>query len=187
MTEPNVESASTDSPPPIAVNKLQTPLLIFGDCGPSEFESYRAAFDAMYLKGAILDRFGRRIKFFDDSAEHVCYCKDQYDKRRPPPRERWRPDRAERIPWIEVALTHPTSVLKENKEKGRENYLIVMQILSESGLKSEYYHVVVQPRRNGTEADFKTAYRLDLQQWIAAKNFRSVRLGDGKRSGGGRY
>ena len=40
-----------------------------------------------------------------------------------------------RIPWIMVALTHTNAVFKENKEPGKQGYLIQMQLVTDSGLR----------------------------------------------------
>jgi DNA anti-recombination protein RmuC len=46
-----------------------------------------------------------------------------------------------------VALTHKTSVLKENKDPGKWGYLVAMQVIESSGLTRDYYQVVVEPRK----------------------------------------
>jgi len=173
--------------PILPANPLQTPLLIFGDCPPEEFGLYQEYFDITYRSGPVLDRYGRRIRFHADSCEHICFSKDRHAASPGAARNTWRPDRAMRIPWIMVALTHGTSCLKLNKEKGKENYLVAMQVIVAAAMERNYFQVVVKPRSDGVEAEFKTAYKLSLEEWTEARKLKSVRIGGGRPSGGGRY
>jgi hypothetical protein len=158
-------------------NPLQTELLIFGTCCPDDFPKYERYFNDTYRTGPILDRFGRRVIFREGSARHICFAKDQYEKSKTADRDTWRPDRAQRMPWIYVALTHTSSVLKENKEAGRQNYLVRMQLTGQSGFQVDYYQVIVSPDRRGPEVYFVSAYRLDLHDWTEAIKRKNVRPG----------
>jgi hypothetical protein len=157
-------------------NPLQTDLLIFGTCSPADFGEYERYFNATYRSGPILDRFGRRIIFHENSARHVCFSDPKYGNSDRDDREVWRPDRATRIPWIGVALTHKTSLLKWSKEPGKQCFLVRMQLITESGLQVGYYQVVVKPALNGKESIFKTAYPLDQYGWAEAMRQTGVRL-----------
>jgi hypothetical protein len=152
-------------------NPLQTELLIFGTCCPDDFPDYEWYFDETYRRGPIRDRFGRRVVFHGDSARHICFAESRHDKSDPGNRDVWRPDRAMRMPWIKVALTDRTALLKENKDLGRQGYLIRMQL----GSQIDYYQVVVKTQGK-TDVIFKTAYSLDHHQWAEAMNRKTVRL-----------
>ncbi|MHB1561549.1 MAG: hypothetical protein ACYC61_29215 [Isosphaeraceae bacterium] len=155
------------------MNPLQTPLLIFGTCSQADFPEYERYFNETYRRDPVFDRYGRLVKFAADRAHHVCFANprhDQKEKSRPV----WREDRAMRIPWIQVALTHRTSVLKRNKEPGMWGYLVPMQII-EPELIRNYYQVLVEPRRGGTELKFISAFMLSDDQWRAAMSMRSIR------------
>lgn len=159
-------------------NPLQTELLVFGSCGPDDFAEYDRYFNSTYRSVPILDRFGRRVIFHEDSARHICFSEPRHDKSDQGDRDVWRPDRAMRMPWIMVALRDKTMVLKENKEPGKQNYLIRMQLFLESGSEVDYYQVVVKPRGNRADSDvvFKTAYRLDQHGWAEAMSKKAVRF-----------
>jgi uncharacterized protein with NAD-binding domain and iron-sulfur cluster len=51
-----------------------------------------------------------------------------------------------------------------------------MQLITESGIQSDYYQVVVKPFKNSSDVSFKTAYRLDQYGWNEAMRHKSVRL-----------
>ena len=103
--------------------------------------------------------------------KHVCFSRKKNNNARNAPRDQWRDDRAKPTPRIGVALTHPTSVLKYNKEEGNWCYLIAMLADEGSGLSRNYYQVVVEPRKGGSEAVFKTAYDdLTIHQWVRPKS-----------------
>jgi hypothetical protein len=79
------------------------------------------------------------------------------------------------MPWIIVALTHPTSILKHNKNDGMQCYLIAMQIVAPSGLDREFFPVVVDPRATREAVKFVTAFTIDQYQWARAKQMPNVR------------
>jgi len=154
------------------INSLKTPLLMFGTCCEADFPEYEQFFNATYRGEPVFDRFGRRVTFTPDRAHHVCFANphhDQKEKSRPT----WREDRAQRIPWIMVALTHTTSVLKENKWPGMWGYLVIMQIV-EPIFARDYFQVVVEPRKNGEEVKFITAFKLDNVGWQNAMKMKSI-------------
>jgi hypothetical protein len=157
------------------MNPLQTPLLIYGTSSAEDFPMYERHFHESYRAGPVIDRFGRRVIFTPDRAHHVCFANPRHRKSDDMSRPVWRPDRAQRIPWILVALTHPTAVLKENQEPGNQGYLIAMQVVEET-VRREYYQVIVRPRGDGSEVKFLTAYTLDDYQWRNAMTMKSVRL-----------
>lgn len=80
-----------------------------------------------------------------------------------------------------MALTHNTSVLKENKDPGKWGYLVAMQAVEPSGLTRDYSEVVVEPRKGGSEVKFITAFTLDSQQWINAMKKKGVRMNPGSK------
>ena len=93
------------------------------------------------------DRFStgsEALIFTPDRAHHVCFANPRHNEQKVKSRPVWREDHAQRIPWILVALTHTTCQLKENKESGRWNYLIRMQI-THPAMICNYYMVVVAP------------------------------------------
>jgi hypothetical protein len=165
------------------MNPLQTPLLVLGTCCEAAFPEYEQYFNEAYRAGPVFDRFGRRVIFTPDRAHHVCFANPRHSEQKVKSRPVWREDRAQRIPWIMVALTHPTCQLKENKEPGMWNYLIRMQI-THPAMICNYYTVVVEPRRNGEEVKFVSAYRIDDREWQNSIKMKSIRPPRIKREAG---
>jgi hypothetical protein len=156
------------------MNPLQTPLLIFGSCAEEDFPEYEHYFNETYRSSPIFDRFGRVVRFTPDRAHHVCFANPRHNEGKEKSRPVWREDRAIRIPWIMVALTHTTCQLKENKEPGMWGYLIPMQIVEPVPTR-DYYQVLVEPRKNGEEVKFISAFTLNDHQWQMAMKMKSVR------------
>ncbi len=165
------------------MNPLQTPLLVLGTCCEADFPKYEQYFNETYRAGPVFDRCGRRVIFTPDRAHHVCFANPRHNEQKVMSRPVWRADRAQRIPWIMVALTHPTCQLKENKEPGSWNYLIRMQI-AHPAMVCNYYKVVVVPRRNGEEVRFVSAYKIDDHEWQNAMKMKSVPPPKKREAGG---
>lgn len=155
------------------MDPLQTPLLVFGTCSEADFPEYERYFNETYRAGPVFDRFGRRVIITPDRAHHVCFANPRHNEQKVKSRPVWREDRAQRMPWIMVAFTHSTCLLKENKEPGMWNYLIRMQIIHPV-MDREYYMVVVEPRKKGEEVRFVSAYKIGDHEWQNAMKRKSV-------------
>jgi len=78
---------------------------------------------------------------------------------------------------------------KKVKEPGRWAYLIAMLADEGAGLVRNYFQVIVEPRKDGREMVFITAYdKLTVPEWADATRRKSIPPPPGaKSSGSGRY
>ena len=137
------------------------------------FPEYERYFNEAYRAGPVFDRFGRRVIFTQDRAHHVCFANPRHNEQKVKESAGLAEDLPAPHPWIGWRLTHSTSQLKENKEPGMWNYQIRMQI-THPVMDCNYYRVVVEPRKNGEEVRFLSAYKIDHHEWQNAMKMRSV-------------
>jgi hypothetical protein len=77
----------------------------------------------------------------------------------------WSPERAERIPWILVALTDPGTEVRPNIQRpDRLSYILVVEAVPDQGFPQEYYGVVTEPVGPGV-VEFVTAFSFDHAYW----------------------
>lgn len=129
--------------------------------GESQFGRYQAEFDALYHERRIVDPKGRRVSFPPDACRHVCFKDQKEDRYRRLPRV-WDQDRAERIPWIEAALTTPQEIRWSHQDPENQGYLLLIRREPDTGGAWERYGAYVEPL-SAEEVRFITAY--PMQQW----------------------
>ena len=135
--------------------------------GHAEFEHYRTWFRGLYNdpERPVLDILGRRVLFdtyptLDDCA-HVCYGGEAGHAYKA---EHWRQDRAERIAWIEYALTQPNKIHPDATISTNEKYLLyVPPEMPEQ--EAEYYMVIVRRLNNPKTVAFVTAYGISRKNY----------------------
>jgi hypothetical protein len=149
----------------MAVKRL--PLLQLG--GEEAFAAYQAEFDRLYRSGPVTDVLGNRIAFPPYACRHICFKPEEEDPYGRRPRAAWAQERAERIPWIHVALTDPgTEVRPSHQVEGRLAYLLLMEADPAAGYGPQYYGVFVEAISPG-QVTFLTAYLLDASTWAKAR------------------
>lgn len=149
---------------------MRPPFLSYRD--EEDFAAIQAEFDCL-LPSGLVDVLGNSVIFGRDRCHHVCY-KPEDRRWNKGPRDQWRPDRAERIPWIREALMNPNYIrvstgllwvyLLEVKED-RANNLgpeLFATIVNSNG---------VQPAIPGT-VHFITGYTISYQEWNEFKRNR---------------
>lgn len=144
------------------------PTLPLGEDDPeADYLKAQEAFRELYLTRVVVDVRGIRVSFVEDDCAHVCFKEKPGPK---PPfkqaiRELWRPDRAARIPWIDIALKNHSEVRIRpspvTQERGRLSYSIVVPADSKAGLDQEYFAVFVRPSPDPGMVHFITAYSMD--------------------------
>jgi hypothetical protein len=125
------------------------PLLCLG--GAEAFRAYQAAFDDRYHAKPVIDVRGCLVEFPADSCRHICF-KDGL----------WVQERAERILWAYVALTHPETKVRENWD--RRDRLSYYFAIGAAGSAQEYFGVVVDPRGK-RKMEFVTAFPFEHVYW----------------------
>lgn len=139
------------------------PLLELG--GEESFSSYKAAFDRLYSSGRVADVLGNRIEFPPSACRHVCFkpvAEDPYGRL---PRQVWAQERAERIPWILLALSDIGTEVRPNVQRpDRLSYALIVEADPIAGLSQEYFGVVTEPTDPG-EVLFVTAFPMEHSYW----------------------
>lgn len=132
--------------------------------GHEHFSAYQKWFRELYSDPArpIYDVLGRRVLFdqeplLDDCA-HVCYGGING---RPYNPDCWYPQRAERIAWIERALTAPKKIHPDENYSDRHKYLLFLPPDEGTEQENEFFCVIVRVLGSKTVA-FLTAY--DISQ-----------------------
>ena len=130
------------------------PLLRLG--GEEALPAYEAEFRRRYLSGPVFDVLGKRVLFHrTQSCRHVCLPK--HDDQGYKTDGTWRPERAERIPWIHPALSDPRTEVRKQNDTGNFQYLCIFDREDESK-QQEPYVVIASP--SGEQVFFVTAYPL---------------------------
>lgn len=146
------------------------PLLTLG--GAEAFAGYQAEFDRFYHSGEVRDALDRLVVFSEDRCKHVCFKDQPGDADRKLPRV-WAQERAERIPWIRLALTMPVAIHPSHNMLGRQAYLLEGSLELPSGSRWERFIVYVEPEqtRRPKKVWFVTAFPPDtVKYWNDAKN-----------------
>lgn len=124
------------------------PLLELG--GEDAFPDYEAAFDRIYRAGPVVDVLGNLVEFPPGACRHVCFKPPEADPYGRLPREVWSQERAERIPWIDVALSDPGTEVRPNIARpDRLSYFLTVEADPARGLPVEYYGIVAEPQGPG--------------------------------------
>jgi hypothetical protein len=137
------------------------PLLCLG--GSEAFPAYQAEFARLYDGVTILDVLGRNVSFSSAACEHVCFKADERGSRRI-----WSQERAERIPWIRVALTQPNEVRPSHQREKNQVHLLLLEAEPSEGVTKEFFGVYVRPLSD-TAVEFVTAFPLDERYWQQAR------------------
>ena len=133
--------------------------------GEDSFPAYRAEFDGLYGSAAVVDVLGNTVRFAASACRHVCFRPEEADPYSQLPREVWSPERAERIPWILIALTDPGTEVRPNVQRpDRLSYILVVEAVPDQGFPQEYYGVVTEPVGPGV-VEFVTAFPFDHAYW----------------------
>jgi hypothetical protein len=133
--------------------------------GQEAFVAYRAEFDRLYRSGAVRDVLGNHVEFPTDACRHVCFKPTEEDPYGRLARDVWSQERAERIPWILVALTDPGIEVRPNPQRpDRLSYILVVDAEPLVGLPQEYFGAVCEPTRSGV-VQFVTAFPMDQAYW----------------------
>jgi len=138
---------------------IRLPLLQLG--GEENYHAYEREFNRLYRHNTIVDVLGNQVWFDHSSCWHVCHKRDEEDRSARRKRDRWSQERAEHIPWIEVALASPQTEVRPNNHasQNRLNYLLAIE--------GEYYVVVAE--RNAAKPNvvwFITAYPMEHRDWV---------------------
>ena len=149
------------------------PLLLLG--GEEAFNAYKAEFDRLYRTEpirAIHPNYpeGIAIHFDADRARHVCFAEVKSDRYKQGPRL-WVQERAERIRWIQLALTQPDEVRAGHTDPRNLAYLLTI-LANPAGNPPEtqerYGVYIERPDREG-HARFCSGYPLDEITWMNAR------------------
>ncbi|MCW3100758.1 MAG: hypothetical protein JWL77_6376 [Chthonomonadaceae bacterium] len=142
---------------------MRPPFLKLG--GEDNFADYQTEFHRL-LPSGLIDFLGNQVNFPPGSCHHICY-KQSDVRSSSSPRDQWRQDRAERIPWIKVALQKPTFIC----EGSRPMWVYLVEIEQDRGnnLVPELFCVVVdardvEPETPGT-VYFVTGYTISFREW----------------------
>ena len=154
--------------------RMRPPLKNFG--GHPEFHQYRTWFRSLYRvpNKQIFDVIRRQVLFgqyppFEDAA-HVCYGgpKENVGKV-----EEWKEERAERIAWIELAITSPNFIVTGNTPNGQV-YLLYLGPDPGTVQEPEYYCVVVNAYESRlNEVEFVTAYDVTYTEYDRMRKYGS--------------
>jgi hypothetical protein len=140
------------------------PLLTLG--GKEAFDAYQAEFNRLYHDplNPVVDILGRTVEFTPDACKHVCYKGQDDDPWSQRPRE-WSQERAERIPWIRLALTDPGTEVRPNfRDPDRFSYILILEADPAQGLSREFYGVITRPLP-GKRVEFLTGFPFDFDYW----------------------
>ncbi len=137
--------------------------------GEEKFSAYQREFNRIYRYGFVTDVLGNEVVFERSACWHVCFEpkeKDQYSRRR---RNVWSQARAERIPWIMIALSHSGTEVRPNDQDpdNRLNYLLDIDADPAKGWGREFFCDVTEKTEANTVA-FITAFPIDQQYWANA-------------------
>lgn len=146
--------------------------------GEDAFEEYRAAFHRLYETAPLRDVLKRLIAFPETACRHVCF-KEEEGAEKPmnsgrfgARRVRWVQERAERIPWIGPALTHPGIEIRPDKEPNRQTCALLarVRVSDESGAteRDELFAVIIAEAGTG-EGVFVTAFPMERRYWEKAR------------------
>ena len=145
--------------------------------GHENFHLYKSLFHSLYQDPLrpIFDILGRRIDFrpesiadvgYVDNAAHVCYGGR---------RHQWYAEnyfdvqRAERIEWIEEALSHPSKIRRDREFYTNEKYLLR---IPRNGEPMEYFCVIAENMGKNVAGiktmEFITAYPID---WLTYERY----------------
>jgi hypothetical protein len=113
----------------------------------------------------LIDRIGNRVLFSDDNCHHVCFkpVENTYNQGE---RTEWNLVRAQRLLWIETALTNPTAIVTKGKSW---YYLLEVEADLSTGAPGELYLAIANPldatpEKRG-DVHFCTAYTISVNQW----------------------
>jgi hypothetical protein len=141
---------------------LRPPLLALG--GETAFAAYQTEFDRLYHSAPIGDILGRGVEFRRDACEHVCYKGREEDPYGKLPRT-WSQERAERIPWILLALTDPRTEVRPNfRHRERFSYILIIEADPARGYSREFYGVITRPISPG-RVEFLTGFPFHFDYW----------------------
>lgn len=144
------------------------PLLRLG--GPKAFASYKAEFNRLYRSGVIVDALGRRVAFNGDSCHHVCFKPKGDDPYFRKPRTEWIEERAERIPWIGLALATPTEIRPDRQMPDRRQAcLLRLPARPTEGLAEQFFYVAIALQDAPEIVQFLTAFPCDRKYWSNAR------------------
>lgn len=130
--------------------------------GKESFRDYQREFDRLYRSGPVLDVLGRLIEFPEGACRHVCFKSSESDCYGQGPRDTWSQERAERISWIEAALSDPATEIRPHLlDPGKQVYLPSMD--GEHGPREWFFVVVV--RIGAEKGEFVTAYPVPYHYW----------------------
>lgn len=131
----------------------------------SNFHEYQSAFDALFSSG-LTDVLGNKVIFNKDRCHHICYKPE--DKRwNKGPRQVWRQERAERIPWIKEALLSPKYIRISTGQSWA--YMLEVKEDQQNNLLPELFVAIVDAAKVTAEKPgevyFLTAYTVSIQEW----------------------
>ena len=111
-----------------AAMEIELPTLL--SCGGHEFfAEYSRVFDELYRAQPFVDVLGRTVTFDDESCRHVCFEKDPFHRSNPAMKHTrlvWSQERAERIPWIGLALSDPAEIRWNHQVNNHQAYLLAV-------------------------------------------------------------
>ncbi len=134
---------------------MRPPLLNLG--GHEAFLDYQAAFNPMYAGRLIADPLGNTVSFAPNDCLHICYGGESRFWGAP---THWKQKRAERMRWIERAITAPNKIHPDKDYSKRRKYLLYLPS-DNSTQENEFYSVIVEAL-DKTHFAFITAY--DISQ-----------------------
>ncbi len=142
---------------------MRPPLLALG--GEENFTDYQNEFDKL-LPSGLSDILGNQVIFDRDRCHHICFKPEdkQWNKG---PRDQWRQDRAERIPWIKAALEKPNFIRISTGKIWA--YLLEVKEDKQNNLSPELFVAIVNSNEvkpgNPGQVHFITAYTINFKQW----------------------
>ena len=136
--------------------------------GYENFAEYEKKFKEIYESRTLYDVLENEVLFNDPSVNgdkscsHVCFGGSvghwgniTY----------WSQERAERILWIEAALTSPNiKIHNDSVHEKRRRYLLVVDAVPEENLPTEFFCVIVEVKNKKT-VNFVTAYPIEAKQY----------------------
>lgn len=133
---------------------MRPPLLDLG--GHEAFSDYQAAFNQMYAGRQITDPLGSTVSFALNDCLHVCYGGESRYWGNP---IYWKQKRAERIEWIERAITAPNKIHPDKDYPKRRKYLLYLPPDNDTQ-ENEFFNVLVEATDKNRFA-FITAYDIN--------------------------
>ena len=127
--------------------------------GIENFIHYRNRFRELYQSKPIFDVLGRKVVFQENACKHVCFKTAEPERFQQLPRDSWSQERAERIPWIRLALTEPEEVRPSHVNPTNQAYFVTVSSSSESTVSDECFLVLVKPL--GEWVEFVSAFPID--------------------------